>query len=87
MSETNQLLQEIEAFIGTAGMAASTFGRKAVNDGKLVGRLRSGSTVTLEKASRIRSYIREQAAEPSGGSGSSSPLGRAAPSPEAREAV
>lgn len=62
MSETHQLLHEIETFIGSARMAASTFGRKAVNDGKLVGRLRSGSTVTLEKASRIRSFMREQSA-------------------------
>ncbi|KAB1068874.1 hypothetical protein [Methylobacterium planeticum] len=58
MSETSQLLHEIEAFIGTTDMAASTFGRKAVNDGKLVTRLRAGSTVTLEKASRIRAFIR-----------------------------
>lgn len=58
MSETHQLLREIEAFIGAAEMAPSTFGRKAVNDGKLVTRLRAGSTVTLENASRIRSYIR-----------------------------
>ncbi|AWN43136.1 hypothetical protein DK389_24890 [Methylobacterium durans] len=57
MSETRQLLHEIEAFIGSAEMAASTFGRKAVNDGKLVMRLRAGSTVTLEKAARIRQFI------------------------------
>lgn len=60
MSETDQLLHEIEAFIGIAEMAASTFGRKAVNDGKLVGRLRDGRTVTLEKASRIRAFMRER---------------------------
>lgn len=59
MSETSALLQEIEAFIARADMAASTFGRKSVNDGKLVGRLRSGSTVTLEKAARIRRFISE----------------------------
>lgn len=58
MSETRLLLHEIEAFIGSTAMAASTFGRKAVNDGKLVMRLRAGSTVTLEKASRIREFIR-----------------------------
>jgi hypothetical protein len=58
MSETHQLLREIEAFIGDADMAPSTFGRKAVNDGKLVGRLRAGSTVTLENASRIRRFIK-----------------------------
>ncbi|MGU3384440.1 hypothetical protein ACLBYG_08030 [Methylobacterium sp. D53M] len=59
MSETSQLLREIECFIREARMAASTFGRKAVNDGKLVSRLQAGSTVTLEKASRIRAYMRD----------------------------
>ncbi|MGU3417684.1 hypothetical protein [Methylobacterium sp. D54C] len=59
MSETGQLLREIECFIRDARMAASTFGRKSVNDGKLVGRLQAGSTVTLEKAARIRAFIRD----------------------------
>lgn len=64
MSETSQLLREIECFIRDARMAASTFGRKAVNDGKLVGRLQAGSTVTLEKAARIRAFMRENPPAP-----------------------
>lgn len=38
-------------------MAESTFGRQAVNDGKLCSRLRAGKNVTLDTAERIRSYI------------------------------
>ena len=57
MTERERLLQEIDGFLATAGMAESTFGRKAVNDGKLVARLRAGSTVTLDTASKVRACI------------------------------
>jgi len=57
MTEREKLLQEIDGFLATAGMAESTFGRKAVNDGKLVARLRAGSTVTLDTASKVRACI------------------------------
>lgn len=40
-------------------MAESTFGRLAVNDGKLCMRLRSGKDVTLETASKIKNFITE----------------------------
>ena len=40
-------------------MAESTFGRLAVNDGKLCARLRSGKDVTLETANKIKSFITE----------------------------
>lgn len=57
MVETRKLVREIEAFLLIAGMAETTFGRKAVNDGKLLGRLRAGGSVTLEKASQIRAFM------------------------------
>src|SRR5205814_6475817 len=40
----------------------STFGRRAVNDGKLVNRLRFGRRVTLETAGRVRDFINNGAA-------------------------
>src|SRR5258708_26352296 len=52
------LLQEISAFCRQTGMAESTFGRRAVNDGKLVSRLRFGGRITTETAERVRSFIR-----------------------------
>ena len=64
MGETQKLLSEIEAYLRLAGIAESTFGRKAVNDGKLLGRLRGGSSVTLEKAAQIRRFIRAPIAKP-----------------------
>ena len=38
-------------------MAESTFGRRAVNDGKLVARLREGKRITIDTLDRIQAYI------------------------------
>jgi hypothetical protein len=54
----SKLLREIEAFLGDARMAESTFGRKAVNDGKFVSRLRAGRRCWPETAERVRKFIR-----------------------------
>ncbi len=59
---TQALLDEIEEYCQSAGIAESTFGRHAINDGKLCARLRSGKDVTLATAERVKSYIREHPA-------------------------
>ena len=59
-SSTKSLLGEIEAYCRDVGIAESTFGRQAVNDGKLCLRLRAGKSVTLETAQRIQDYIGQQ---------------------------
>lgn len=59
----DSLLGEIEIFCRRAGMAESTFGRQAVNDGKLCSRLRDGKDVTLETAHRIRRFIESHGAK------------------------
>lgn len=56
---TDALLEEIELYCRQARIAESTFGRLAINDGKLCSRLRSGKNVTLATAERIRFYISE----------------------------
>lgn len=56
---TQALLTEIEDYCRSAGIAESTFGRHAINDGKLCARLRSGKNVTLATAERVHKYIRE----------------------------
>ena len=56
-TSTTDLLQEIEDFCRTTGIAESTFGRRAINDGKLCARLRRGKSVTLATAERARDYI------------------------------
>jgi hypothetical protein len=61
------LLQEISDYCRHTGLAESTFGRRAVNDGKLTTRLRNGGRITTDTLDRIRSFIasnRETAARP-----------------------
>ena len=53
----DELLVEIEDFCARVGIAVSTFGRLAVNDGKFVGRLRAGGTLTVETVEKVRAYI------------------------------
>ena len=55
MSEA--LLRDITEYCRGAGIAESTFGRLAVNDGKLVGRLRLGGRVTTDTVERVRAFI------------------------------
>ncbi|HEX4112309.1 MAG TPA: hypothetical protein VH020_07215, partial [Stellaceae bacterium] len=54
---TEALLREISDYCRRVGMAESTFGRLAVNDGKLVSRLRTGASVTIYTMERVRNFI------------------------------
>lgn len=60
MTSHDQLLDEIEAFLKATGMNAIAFGRRSVNNGKLVARMRAGSSVTLHTADAIRAFIAAQ---------------------------
>jgi len=51
------LLGSISDFCRRTGMAESTFGRRAVNDGKFVARLRDGARVTPETLTRVNDFI------------------------------
>src|SRR5271170_3037406 len=59
-----QLLQEISNYCRQTGLAESTFGRRAVNDGKLAARLRNGGRITTDTLDRIHGFI---AANPAAG--------------------
>ena len=52
-----QILQEISDYCRHSGLAESTFGRRAVNDGKLAARLRNGGRITTETLDRIRAFM------------------------------
>jgi hypothetical protein len=56
-----QILQEISEFCRTRGLAESTFGRRAVNDGKLASRLRNGGRITTDTLDRIRTFMAHNA--------------------------
>ncbi|TAK48570.1 MAG: hypothetical protein EPO23_08085 [Xanthobacteraceae bacterium] len=54
------LLGEIVDYCRRTGIAESTFGRRAVNDGKLVQRLREGRRITTDTLERIHGFLTEQ---------------------------
>ena len=53
----DQLLTAVIEFCQEHKMAESTFGRKAVNDGKFVSRLRTGARVTPETFEKVKKFI------------------------------
>jgi hypothetical protein len=57
----DQILQEIGEFCRARGLAESTFGRRAVNDGKLANRLRNGGRITTDTLDRIRNFMARNA--------------------------
>ena len=66
MSRRDTLLTEIECFVSERGIAETTFGLLAVNDGKLVPRLRAGKNIGLNLFERVEAFIsteRQRAAE------------------------
>jgi hypothetical protein len=52
-----ELLAEISDYCRLTGLAESTFGRRAVNDGKLANRLRNGGRITTETVDRIHAFM------------------------------
>lgn len=61
--DRDEILKKIGDYCRAAGMAESTFGRRVVNDGKLVGRIRDGGRITLETLRRIDTFIAENPAD------------------------
>lgn len=61
---SSELLSEVRTYCRQAGLAESTFGRLAVNDGKLIQRLRTGSRITARTVERVRSFIEKNPAAP-----------------------
>ncbi len=55
--EAERLLREITDYCRKTGVAESTFGRLAVNDGKFVNRLRDSGRITTNTFDRVRSFI------------------------------
>lgn len=55
--KNDAILARISDYCRDHGMAESTFGRHAVNDGKLVARLREGKRITIDTLERIQAFI------------------------------
>jgi SAM-dependent methyltransferase len=56
-TRATDLLEEISEFCRASGLAESTFGRAAINDGKLVARLRNGGRITTDTLDRLRAFM------------------------------
>ena len=59
MDARQELLSEIDGFLAQHRMAPTTFGLKALKDGKFVGRLREGGNLTIRTIERARQFMRE----------------------------
>lgn len=57
MDSVEALRAEVEAFLARHHVAATAFGRAAVNDGKFVFRLRSGTDMLASTMARVRAYM------------------------------
>src|SRR3974390_2505248 len=55
--KNDEILSQITEFCRKADMAETTFGRRAVNDGKLVHRLREGKRITVDTLERIQAFM------------------------------
>lgn len=62
--DAEALLAQIEQACRQFKIAQSTFGRLAVNDGKLVTRLQQGGRVTLSTVERVHNFIEQQGGLP-----------------------
>jgi len=60
MSTVATLLTKIESFCEDARIAETTFGFRAVSDGKFIGRLKAGAGVTIGTIERVEAYIADQ---------------------------
>src|SRR5215471_18944283 len=66
VAQGGTLLGSISQFCQRTGMAESTFGRRAVNDGKFVSRLRDGARVTPETLHRVNQFMERHGASGAG---------------------
>lgn len=60
MTDAETLLAQIDEACRRLKIAQTTFGRQAVNDGKLVSRLQQGGRVTIQTVNRVHRFIAEQ---------------------------
>ena len=57
--EIARFLKQVDAYVAKAGIAASSFGLYAVNDGKFISSLKSGKRSWPERIERARKYMTE----------------------------
>lgn len=60
MTEIIALLHQIENYCARHGIEETTFGLRAVNDGKFVNRLRSGKTIQLSTYEKVTAFLKRK---------------------------
>lgn len=60
--QSADLLSKIDKFLSDTGMGASYFGKRAVGNSELVGRLRSGGQVYLGTGAKVDEFIEKERA-------------------------
>jgi hypothetical protein len=58
MNDARRLLVQVERFLSDTGMAGSTLGTYAVNNGHLVDHLRAGGDLRTTTAQRVRAFMK-----------------------------
>ena len=56
----DDIITDIEAYCSRHGIKPTTFGRKAIDDGKLFNRLKKGGGVTRKTEKRIYDFINSE---------------------------
>ena len=62
MVEIETLLRQIETYCVRHGIEETTFGLRAVNDGKFVSRLREGSSIQLKTYKKVSDFLKRKPA-------------------------
>lgn len=57
--DTNSILNQVDRYLIKTGMKESTLGRKALNDGKAITRLRAGRRMWPETVEKLTQFMRE----------------------------
>jgi hypothetical protein len=58
------ILKDVDGFLEKTGMAESTLGRKALNDGKAITRLRAGKRMWPETIDKLREFMTAESQRP-----------------------
>lgn len=53
----DELLAQVESFLGRTGMKPSRFGRETMSDGSLVQHLRAGRSLSLRNAAKLMDFM------------------------------
>ncbi|AZN72277.1 hypothetical protein D5400_14215 [Georhizobium profundi] len=63
MISVQSIIESIERHCRETGVAETTFGKKVVNDGKLLSRLRRGKSISIDTYNRICAEIENSTSE------------------------